>query len=241
MKTESCFKSEGSICQDATQGTELVWIKPKTHIDPCDEMLPAHIRTTDGHSKSLITNNYHMTMKLQLKKAYFNDFRTAYGWCENEIEVQNWAGNQIQVNMDGQALETYWQNSVVVIKDKIPLAAFTDSDKLIGYVELSDINSNHKSARIEKFIIGPSSFRGRGYGTSFLEMLIDYIFDDLEFHRIDLLVIERNTGAERLYRKMGFEVEGIMRDARLYANRFFNIKIMSLIEKSENDDLSTSE
>ena len=60
-------------------------------------------------------------------------------------------------------------------------------------------------------------------------MLIERVRCDLELHRLDLLVIERNAPAIKLYESNGFSREGILKDARLYDSEFHNMILMAKI------------
>jgi RimJ/RimL family protein N-acetyltransferase len=60
--------------------------------------------------------------------------------------------------------------------------------------------------------IGNKSARGKGFGKEALNLLIDYGFNELNFHRIQLNVISYNTNAIKLYESLGFIKEGVCRE-----------------------------
>lgn len=63
------------------------------------------------------------------------------------------------------------------------------------------------------WFIGDPSMRGRGYGTDMILTLMDICFNELDMHKVSLNVFEYNTGAVRLYEKLGFVREGARRSA----------------------------
>ncbi len=84
-------------------------------------------------------------------------------------------------------------------------------DRLVGYVVLYDIYWNLQVASMG-IAIGDPADRGRGYGRDGMELILRYAFHELNLHRVALTVLARNTSARQLYERVGFQVEGIMRD-----------------------------
>ncbi|KCZ94426.1 GNAT family N-acetyltransferase [Hyphomonas johnsonii] len=166
---------------------------------------------------------------MKLQKATFEALTTARSWCQSEEEVQNWAGNVIQQSAGPEELRQYWDSGVENVANKEAWALVSDKGDLAGYAEIASIDPVHRSCRLEKFIIGPKELRGQGLGFGFLDLLKNHVFSELDAHRFELLVIERNAGARHLYEKSGFEVEGKLRDARFYAGEFHNMEMMACI------------
>ena len=83
-------------------------------------------------------------------------------------------------------------------------------DRLVGYVVLYDIYPNLQTANMG-IAIGSGTDRGKGYGRDGIELLLRYAFDELNLYRVGLTVLERNTAARALYRRVGFVEEGILR------------------------------
>jgi len=83
--------------------------------------------------------------------------------------------------------------------------------ELIGVTGFDDISWNNGTATI--YIgIGGEKHRGCGYGEEALKLTIEFGFEELNFHRIQLTVLEYNEPAIRLYEKLGFKREGIFRE-----------------------------
>ena len=60
--------------------------------------------------------------------------------------------------------------------------------------------------------IGPDRYRGKGYGTDALRLVLRYFFRDMGVHKVQLSVYDFNTRAMASYRKCGFEVESVRRN-----------------------------
>ena len=77
--------------------------------------------------------------------------------------------------------------------------------------------------------IGETSYRGRGFGTQALRLLIEHARKDLGLHRIELTVFPENAPAIRSYEKVGFLLEGMKREAAFIDGRWLDVAIMGLV------------
>lgn len=82
---------------------------------------------------------------------------------------------------------------------------------LIGVTGFENISWNNGTALI--YIgIGGEKHRGKGYGTEAFKLTIDFGFEELNFHKIQLNVLEYNEPAIKLYERLGFKREGVYRE-----------------------------
>ena len=79
-------------------------------------------------------------------------------------------------------------------------------------------------------IIGEKDAWGQGYGTEVINLLLDYAFGYLNFHRISVGVVGFNHAALRFYEKIGFKQEGIQRDGYFYNHQYSDFVMMSILE-----------
>ena len=71
---------------------------------------------------------------------------------------------------------------------------------------------------------------GKAYGNEVMELLLDYGFGYLNFHRVAIGVVGTNERALRFYERIGFKREGIQRDGYYYAHEYQDFVMMSLLE-----------
>ncbi|MBV7272938.1 GNAT family N-acetyltransferase [Clostridiaceae bacterium UIB06] len=84
-------------------------------------------------------------------------------------------------------------------------------NKFIGVTGFENILWNNGVATI--YIgIGDDSFKGKGLGKESLSLTMDFGFEELNLHRIQLNVLSYNTPAIKLYESLGFKREGIYRE-----------------------------
>lgn len=69
--------------------------------------------------------------------------------------------------------------------------------------------------------------QGKGVGSALMKALIDYADNWTTFLRIELTVYADNTNAITLYKKFGFEQEGLLRNYSLRNGRFEDVITMA--------------
>lgn len=80
--------------------------------------------------------------------------------------------------------------------------------------------------------IGNESFRRKGIGKEAMKLLLDFGFHELNFHRIQLIVISYNVSAIKLYEHLGFIREGVYRELVYRDGTRFDLYLYGLL-KSE--------
>ena len=92
------------------------------------------------------------------------------------------------------------------------LGIITLSDKTpIGVVAFLNIDKTHHKAELRK-LIGVPEYRALGYGKEATHLWIEYGLKNLQLKKIYLNTIDTNIHNIRINEKMGFKVEGILRD-----------------------------
>jgi len=103
-------------------------------------------------------------------------------------------------------------------------------NKLIGSCQLHGINHVHRSAELQ-IRIGDTSQRGQGYGMEAVRLLQEFAFKDLNLHRVYLHVFSTNKAAIRLYEKVGFVREGLLRQAAYIDGRYVDVVVMGILRE----------
>lgn len=104
-----------------------------------------------------------------------------------------------------------------------------EDEEILGYL----IAQNEKPKRIAHrayIVVGVhSDSRGKGIGKALFVHMLEWA-EKVHLHRIDLTVIAKNDAAIALYKKMGFEIEGIKRDSLFiddeYVDEFYMSKLL---------------
>ncbi len=120
--------------------------------------------------------------------------------------------------------------------------ALQENDRLIGETGLLRMFPAWRTTDLS-IIVGDDSVRGKGYGREAMELLLDYAFGYLNFHRVAIGVVGSNQSAIRFYERAGFKREGVQRDGYFYDHKYQDFVMMSLLEDEyrvgrKNDPLS---
>ncbi|WP_456846130.1 GNAT family N-acetyltransferase [Cellulomonas sp. P5_C6] len=122
-----------------------------------------------------------------------------------------------------------WCATISSVEGRIDLAVTANgSDEYLGEIVLNEIDEVVRSANL-RLAMRPG-YRGRGYGTEAIQLILGLAFDGLALHRVELDVLSINARAKSLYENLGFRVEGRKRDAYRDGAGYCDGIIMSLLE-----------
>ena len=80
-------------------------------------------------------------------------------------------------------------------------------------------------------LIGARDYWGHGYGTDAMQTLVAWGFYTLNLNRVSLRVFEDNRRAIRCFEKVGFQVEGRLRQANFYNGAYRDELIMGVLRE----------
>lgn len=122
-----------------------------------------------------------------------------------------------------------WCRAAATDPTRIDLAVTSaDHDEYLGEIVLDAIDEAVGSARL-RLVMRPA-YRGRGYGTEAISLVLGLAFDGLALHRVEIDVLSINTRAQAIYENLGFRVEGRRRDAYRDGERWCDGIVMSLLD-----------
>jgi RimJ/RimL family protein N-acetyltransferase len=105
-----------------------------------------------------------------------------------------------------------WCATVSAAPGRIDLAITANgSDEYLGEIVLEGIDESIGRADL-RLVMRPA-YRGRGYGTEAIQLVLGLAYDGIGLHRVGLEVLSLNNRAHSMYENIGFSVEGRRRDA----------------------------
>lgn len=147
--------------------------------------------------------------KVKLTPILYDDLPLLFGWI-NDPDLVSLNARFKPISWESHLK---WFDSLPEKSDQRIFAIRTISEEqLIGTCQLRGIDMGHRTAELV-IRIGDQGFQGRGFGTEALKLLAGHAFTDLGLTRIGLHVFADNTRAVYAYRKVGFMVEGRLRQA----------------------------
>lgn len=104
---------------------------------------------------------------------------------------------------------------------------------LCGAISLDHIDKENKNGMIGYWLSKESVGKGIMYRSC--KMLIDYAFNNLNLHRIDINHVTNNSRSESLIKRLGFTQEGMRRECRLLHGKYMNHVSYGLLSSEWND------
>ena len=98
----------------------------------------------------------------------------------------------------------------------------------VGEVVLNEWDEGNEACGF-RILVGPDG-QNRGLGSEATRLIVDYAFEHLPLHRIELEVYTFNPRAQQVYRKAGFVEEGRRRDALLYDGERIDAILMAVLK-----------
>ena len=103
------------------------------------------------------------------------------------------------------------------------------SGECIGQVAYFLVNVSGNFGEIE-YCIG-TAFQGKGYATEATKAIIDFGFEKIHFHKVQICVRPSNISSKRVIEKCDFEYEGTLRDYFLIDGAYEGRMYYSIINK----------
>ncbi len=169
-------------------------------------------------------------MEIKLERIEDNDMVYIYEWFK-DIEFLKFYDYMPPIPQSADEVNKTFRDYKKNEESDVFAIKLFDSNQIIGIAGFDDIVKENKVATL--FIgIGNKDVRGRGYGKEALNLLLEYGFNKLGFHRIQLNVLEFNMAAISLYEKAGFKREGTYREFVLRDDKRYDLLLYGLL-KSE--------
>ncbi len=121
-------------------------------------------------------------------------------------------------------------NSYSNSKDGMILGIFLKrSSRHIGNITLHQIDWRNMNAEIG-VLIGEKKCRGKGYATEAIRLVIDHAFNKLNLRKLYTGMVKDNEASKRAFEKVGFKVEGILREHFYLNGRYHDCYRMGLLK-----------
>ena len=126
--------------------------------------------------------------------------------------------------------EEKWFEGLSAKNDQYSFAIETLADnKYIGGCGINSIDWKNSVAVIGIFI-GDKEYLGKGYGTDAMNLLISFIFEQMNLNKIKLQVLSYNERAIKCYEKCGFTKEGVLREEIFRDGKYHDNIIMGFLK-----------
>lgn len=179
--------------------------------------------------------------RVRLRPHLASDTADNVRW-RNDAEVAYWAtaGDIRFWPVAAAAVEHWFINKLPQMDPRTDGVFAVDllDGRHIGMADYRDVDPVAHSATVG-ITIGEKDLWGQGYGSEALELLVGYLFDHLNLHRVQLDTWSGNERAMRSFARIGFREEGRLRDAIWGPGRYFDSVVMGMV-RSERPSATLS-
>lgn len=126
--------------------------------------------------------------------------------------------------------------------DRYDFLILAPDGHIIGESVLNEIDPELRSANFRIGIFHSKGY-GKGIGSWAIEKTLEFAFQDLGLHRVELNVFSFNPRAIHTYEKAGFKHEGVLRDAVKDGDSYGDDILMAILEdewRQRKESMSTS-
>jgi diamine N-acetyltransferase len=148
-------------------------------------------------------------------------------WVNDREVMQYFANRQTDISEEEERryLETF-----LTSKNDRAWAVF-DGEDYVGQMSINQIYWPARNGRI--FLVVRKAMQHKGYGSEMLRGLIRLAWEDLNLHKLWLIVRKDNRAAQVMYLKAGFDFEGVLHDEYFVGGRFHDMVRMAVVRQEK--------
>lgn len=123
----------------------------------------------------------------------------------------------------------WFNKSIIDSTRKDFIICLKDNNKAIGFTSLKSIDYRNSKAELT-MCLGEKEYWGKGLAKETRLLILRYAFSEIGLNKIYTYNWERNEAIIGLNQKIGFKVEGVLRENIFFKNEYRNMLIMSILK-----------
>jgi [ribosomal protein S5]-alanine N-acetyltransferase len=176
--------------------------------------------------------------KLYLKGIEQKDLEGRYFDWLNNYEITKYLESSFFPNTK-EKMQEYFDGVAKSGNNVLLSIVDLETDKHIGNVRIGPINWVHRTSFLG-IMIGERDFWGKGYASEVLQLVLDYVFNRLNLHKISAGANSSNKSSLRIFEKAGFKIEGRRKEELYVDGKYHDGIIMGLTKEDFSGSLTRS-
>ncbi len=168
-----------------------------------------------------------MLHPVKLRPLQPEDLKTVMMWAK---DTEFCLANDWSLEIPEERLKTHWTVIISEASDNLIRKGITLNGELIGYADLAQINPLEARASLG-YAIGNSSLWGQGFGFVGARLMLELAFENLKLERVTAEVNAANTRSLRVLEKLGFKLEGVLRQHETYRGVRGDVHLFGLLRE----------
>lgn len=174
-------------------------------------------------SKDIIIHGKNISLHLIKREDILQYYKS--GFESVDEEVQRYTGTKHTPTEE--QIRAYVEK-IVDDDSRYDFLVINSEGQIIGESVLNEIDADTMCANF-RIALFKNEYFGQGIGTEATQMTLQFGFEKLNLHRIELEVFSFNKRAYAAYRRAGFVEEGRMREAELINGQYCDVIIMGIL------------
>ena len=130
----------------------------------------------------------------------------------------------VNLTIEQEKIEHYIKSKEAIVLTIVEI----ETNKPVGQTAFFRIDYISRAAIFYLAILDPI-YWSRGLGTEATQLMVDYAFKTLNLNRIQLHVCAENIPAIKIYQRVGFQKEGVLRQAMFRNGGYFDFWVMGIL------------
>ncbi len=126
-------------------------------------------------------------------------------------EVNRYSGPYMASTLEGAHKYIDECNKGIEEKKDFRFGIYEYPYKIIGVIGFFDLDDESKKGEVGFWVA--REYWGKGYATEALCLITKYVFEELSFHRIFVVVHKKNTAVAQVLEKCGYEKAKVLKDS----------------------------
>ena len=169
-------------------------------------------------------------MPVYLRPFELDDFKLINKW-RNDQELHKLTGN-MHAFISGDTERNWVAEKMKFNAREIYVAiCLNETNEMVGYCCLTEINNIYRTCTMRSIVIGSDAGKGKNAAFTALSELFEYAFNSLNMHRICASYFQQHEKSARLFAKLGFKVEAVLRKSWFKSGSFHNEVVVGLLRE----------
>lgn len=168
-------------------------------------------------------------MEIYFRAFEIEDYKSINKW-RNDSEIQELTcGNMLFISPE---MEKKWVEEKILNNQKnIYLGiCLKKTNELIGYYSINDIDHKNMKAIWGGIVIGKKELWGKNIATIAAEMMLKYVFEELNINCYWGFVLAENQASRKMLKKLGFNEIGVLAESLFKHGRMQDQVIVSMLK-----------
>lgn len=166
-------------------------------------------------------------MSLKLKPTTLKDVDNIMTWVNDPEVVKNLQHFNKKFTAKD---EVVYVKNLLASKNDFSFSIF-DGKTYVGQCGIHQISWENKLGRLSLVI--KKEFWNKGHGKKVLKLMIKLAFHKLKLHKIWLMHWKENKKSGHLYKKVGFQKEGVLKDEYFWRGKYHDMVRMAIVNRAK--------